>query len=282
MKSKYQSLFQASAIFIILFGGIFSVSAQNKWSFQDDGCGAVRWYGSPSGAFDLNIKEQTLTAPPKKLSIDGGQNGGIRIVGWQRNEIFIRACVQAFGIDSAEARAKTETVVIETKDDFIRAVSSLIDNSFGANFDIRVPVNTDLTIKANNGGVNISNVRGALEFDLNNGGAILSKIAGSVRGKTINGSLTFKLSGERWEGSGIDANTTNGDILISLPENYSAVLETGTRRGKFYTNLPVEKGRANNYELNLNLGTGGAKIKALTTNGQVTIKSQNAIGEQNK
>lgn len=249
------------------------VFSQDKWKFQDDGCGATRWYGNESGSFNLEIKEQTITQPLKNLSINGGNNGGVRIIGWKRNEISIRACVQAFGANIEEARARTSAVRIITDDGFIRAVSSARDNySFGANYDIRVPMNTNLTIKTINGGINLNNIRGSIEFDLNNGGAVFSNIAGKLRGKTVNGSLSFDLSGNGWEGDGIDASTINGNISISVPENYSARLETASRRGNLYINLPVSKIRDNKYELNLDLGNGGATIKALTNNGQITIK----------
>ncbi len=282
MKNNYQAILRFIVAFAILVGGSISAIAQNKWSYQDDGCGATRWHGNPGNAFNLEIKEQTLSTPPKKLSIDTRKNGGVRIRGWERNEIFIRACVQAAGSDTDEARARTAAVRIESVEGVIRAVSpSDADGSysFGASYDIRVPVNTDLTIKTNNGGINIYGISGSIEFDLNNGGAVFDKIQGGVRGQTINGNLTFNLSGDKWEGGGVDVRTTNGNILISFPENYSARIETGTRRGNFRVNFPIEKTPDNNYALDLNVGAGGAIIKAQTNSGQVSIQRRTTIKE---
>ncbi len=290
-KNYYQTIFHLSLALAFLLGASSLAFSQNKWVFEDDGCGAVRWgnkspYGERSGgAFNLEIKEQTVSAATKKLSIDAGVNGGIRVKGWERNEIYIKACVQAFGKDEAEARARTAAVRVEYADGIVRAVSPAVTDSnysFGVSYDIRVPVNTDLNLKTNNGGINLAGINGSIEFDLHNGGVILDRIAGSVRGQTVNGSLTFNLSGERWEGGGIDARTTNGSVFINVPEIYSARLETGTRRGNFYVNLPVEKKRENNYEFNLDLGAGGAIIRAITTNGQVTIKSKTVAAKENK
>lgn len=290
-KNYYQTIFRFSLALAFLLGASSLAFSQNKWVFEDDGCGATRWsnqgpYGaSNNGAFNLEIKERTLAAPPKKLSIDTGKNGGIRVKGWERNEIYIKACVQAWGKDETEARARTAAVRVDFADGIVRAVSPAATDgnySFGVSYDIRVPINTDLNLKTHNGGINLAGVNGSIEFDLNNGGVILDRIAGSVRGQTVNGSLTFNLSGERWEGDGIDARTTNGSVFINVPKNYSARLETGTRRGNFYVNLPVERKRDNNYELNFDSGAGGATIRAKTTNGQVTIKSQIAVGKENK
>lgn len=275
----------------ILFGSSCAAFAQNKWTFEDDGCGAIRWSGkapygaNTNGAFNLQIKEQTLAAPSKKLSIDTGKNGGIRVKGWERDEIYIKACVQAWGKDENEAVARAASVQITSADGVIRASSPNAvdaDYSFGVSYDIRVPVNTDLMLKANNGGINLAGISGKIEFDLNNGGVILDKIGGSVRGRTNNGNLTFNLSGDKWVGDGIDAQTMNGSVFINVPENYSARLETQSKRGNFYVNFPVETKREDKYRLNLDLGTGGAIIRALTTNGQVTIKSRNSGGKENK
>lgn len=291
-KNYYQTIFRFSLTLAFLLGASSLAFSQNKWVFEDDGCGAVRWgnkspYGERSGgAFNLEIKEQTVSAAPKKLSIDAGVNGGIRVKGWERNEIYIKACVQAFGKDETEALARTAAVRIESEGGIVRAVSPITATdgsySFGVSYDIRVPVNTDLNLKTHNGGINLAGINGSIEFDLHNGGVILDRIAGRVRGQTVNGSLTFNLSGERWEGDGIDARTTNGSVFINFPENYSARIETETRRGNFYVNLPVEKKRENNYEFNLDLGAGGTIIRAVTTNGQVTIKSKTVAAKENK
>lgn len=288
-KNIRRAILPVCSLLLLLFGAA-SIHAQNKPSYQDDGCGNVKWgdsglYGNGNtGAFNLEIKEQSLTAPAKKLSIDAGKNGGIRVVAWNRSEVSVKACVQASGRDEAEARRRTAAVRIETADGVIRAVlpsGAGEDYSFGASYDIRVPENTDLSLKTNNGGINLSGIRGAIEFDLKNGGVVLDKIAGQVRGQTVNGSLNIKLSGDRWDGSGIDARTTNGSISISFPENFSARLETATKRGKFYVNFPVEKTPNSPYELNLDLGTGGAVIKTSTVNGQITIKRQAAAAKEN-
>ena len=284
-------IFRAALILFCMFGGSFAAFSQNKRGFEDDGCGNIKWsskapYGaSGSGTFDLQIKEQTLTSPTKKLSINAEKNGGIRVKGWDRNEIYIKACVQAHGKNEAEANERVSAVHIETANGEIRAVSPTAtedDYFFGVSYDIRVPMNTDLYLKTNNGGINLAGIRGAIEFDLNNGGVILERIAGKVSGRTNNGNLTFNLSGEKWDGNGIDARTNNGSIFINVPQNYSARLETSTRRGNFYVNFPVKLDPGDKYKLDLDLGESGAIIKVATTNGQVNIKQKSDANEVKK
>lgn len=283
-----KKFWRSGLIALCLLGGLVNVFSQDKWKFEDDGCGTTRWsrspYGESTGTFNLQIKEKILPAPPKQVSIDAERNGGIRVRGWERNEIFIKACVQARGANEAEAISRASEIVIETVGETIRAFSPTAtddDYFFGVSYDIRLPFNTDLNLKSNNGGINLSNIQGSIEFDINNGGVILNNIAGEVRGQTNNGSLTFNLSGDKWQGGGIDARTNNGSIFTNFPENYSARLETATRRGNFYVNFPVETERSDKYRFDTILGAGGAVIKTQTNNGAVNIKRQTKFVKEN-
>src|SRR3712207_4473315 len=49
------------------------------------------------------VKEQTLAATGGALKVDGMQNGGISIKGWERNEILVRYRVQTQAPTQAEA-----------------------------------------------------------------------------------------------------------------------------------------------------------------------------------
>jgi len=93
----------------------------------------------------------------------------------------------------------------------------------------------------------------------------LRRIGGNVTGRTTNGGLNVELSGERWDGEALDVNTTTGGVSISIPENYSAHLETGTVNGHLNVDFPVTVQGNITRELAVNLGSGGATIRAMTT-----------------
>jgi DUF4097 and DUF4098 domain-containing protein YvlB len=80
-----------------------------------------------------------------------------------------------------------------------------------------------------------------------------------------------ELSGDRWDGETLDVRTTNGGVKMSVPENYSARLEAGTVNGGINVDFPVTVQGRLNKQLALNLGSGGATIRAMTTNGGVHI-----------
>jgi hypothetical protein len=64
----------------------------------------------------------------------------------------------------------------------------------------------------------------------------------------------------------------NGGIQVALPEHYSAALDTATTHGRVSVDFPVVvNGRIDNH-IETTLGAGGAKIRAVTTNGGVRIR----------
>lgn len=101
----------------------------------------------------------------------------------------------------------------------------------------------------------------------------LSDIGGSVRGRTRNGGVTVALAGQRWDGDGLDVETTNGGVTLSIPDGYNADLETRTVNGSFRTDYPITiQGELNSRRgISTTLGSGGAPVRVRTTNGGLRI-----------
>ena len=220
------------------------------------------------------IKEQMIAASGGTITVDGRMNGGVTARGWDRNEIFVRAKIQAQSYTYGEAQALAGQVRIETGGGNIHAEGPETRDRQGwsASFEVFVPRNSNLSLKAHNGGIGVSDVRGRIEFDTTNGGVTLRRLSGDVRGQTTNGGLTIDLTGAGWDGEGMNVKTTNGGVDLSIPENYSARLETGTVNGGLRTDFPITLQGEIKRELSLNLGGGGQTIRAMTTNGGVSIK----------
>jgi hypothetical protein len=85
------------------------------------------------------------------------------------------------------------------------------------------------------------------------------------------------LSGNSWKGSGLDVETTNGGVHLSIPETYAARIETGTINGGFKSDIPAltaEKTEGTRRtRINADLNGGGAPVRVITTNGGVKISS---------
>jgi DUF4097 and DUF4098 domain-containing protein YvlB len=138
-------------------------------------------------------------------------------------------------------------------------------------YSVWVPRTFDLTLDALNGGLGVTGVRGKMALRTTNGGVSLSDVGGDVHARTQNGGLRVELSGQKWEGAGLDAETQNGSVRLSIPARYAAQLETGTVNGRINTEIPITfTGRISN-RLSIPLNGGGATVRAITTNGAVSI-----------
>lgn len=221
------------------------------------------------------MKEQTL-ASTGSLAVDGKKNGGVSVKGWDRGEVLVRSKIQSWGNTKADAVTVANQVLVVTANSSIYAEGPTTNGelSWAVSYEIFVPRNSNLSLKAHNGGVSISNVRGQIEFSTTNGGVNLKNLAGNVKGMTKNGGVNVDLDGNRWDGAGLDVTTTNGGVNVRVPENYSARLETGTVNGGMKTEIPMVVQGEINRNLSVDLGSGGAPIKVRTTNGGVSVKRQ--------
>jgi DUF4097 and DUF4098 domain-containing protein YvlB len=220
------------------------------------------------------MREQTLAPNGAVVSIDGRQNGGVSVKGWDQNQILVRARVQTGAVSGAEAEELAKQVRIETGGAriFASGPENRNDAHWDVSYEVFVPRRSDLSLDTHNGGITISDVNGRIEFTALNGGVVLKRVGGNVHGGTTNGGLVVELAGDRWDGETLDVKTTNGGIVMSVPENYSAHLETGTVNGSLSIDFPVTVQGRITRELAVNLGSGGATLKAMTTNGGVRIR----------
>ena len=78
-----------------------------------------------------------------------------------------------------------------------------------------------------------------MRFDTTNGGVKLQDVGGRVNGATRNGGLNVTLSGDRWDGEGLDVETSNGGVTLAIPDGYNAELETRTVNGGLRIDFPI-------------------------------------------
>src|SRR5688500_11848165 len=240
-------------------------------------CGGDSWSNGDKVSFK-DLREMTIPASGS-LAVDGGKNGGIKIVGADRSDVLVRACVQTWGVSEEAARSVASGITISTTGT-IKA-NAPEDQGWGVSFQIFTPRNTDLNLKAHNGGISIDGVRGRMEFETLNGGLHLSEIGGDVRGRTTNGGVHVNLAGTRWDGSGLDLVTTNGGLHVNMTDGYAANIETGTTNGGFHSTVAglsaPPKDEQNRYHratrISTSLNGGGPTVRLLTTNGGVHFSS---------
>jgi hypothetical protein len=228
------------------------------------------WRGGPAG-HACEVRELTLPANGA-LTVDAGDNGSIRVTGESRRDVQVRATVQAWGRDDAEAQRIAAAVTVRS-DGVLRAEGPSQEGRTGwsVSFRLMTPSAIDLTLETRNGSIAVADVRGDLALRAQNGSIGLDGVAGSVRGRTTNGGVEAELTGDTWEGAGLDLETTNGGVRLRVPEDYSARLEASTVNGGIDVDFPVTVSGRIGRELSTTLGKGGPLIRAETTNGGVKV-----------
>lgn len=221
------------------------------------------------------IKEQNLGAARGPIRIDGNKNGGVRVTGWDRADVQIRARIQTWADTDAEAKTMAGQIRLASGPTDIVADGPTPER-WSVTYEVSVPRRSDLTVKTHNGGVSIRDVQGQMSFNVHNGGVRLHNVGGDVQGQTTNGGVHIELAGSRWDGRGLDVKTTNGGVHLQMPENYSAHLETSTTNGGMHVDFPLTVHGKIGKELSTDLGGGGPTIRVVTTNGGVHVSRTGA------
>jgi Putative adhesin len=209
-----------------------------------------------------------------RLAVDAGVNGGVTVKGWDNSGVLVRARVEASAPDEPTAASLGAQVQVNVSAGQVSATGPSVsqDNGWSVSYEIFVPRRGDLNLKANNGGISIMDVQGNIQFDTRNGGVTLKRLGGDVQGQTMNGGLNVELAGSRWDGTKLDARTTNGGVNIAMPQNYSAHFETATVNGHLNLNIPITVHGEISRALSTDIGSGGPTIHVETTNGGVNVK----------
>lgn len=272
----------AAVILIVGLLGANVCLAQDKSEQKKSDEFCQSWNSGDRSSYN-EVREYTV-ASSGSVTVDGGMNGGVSVIGEDRNDVFIRACIQGQAKTDEEARSLVKSINIQTggvikAEGPADAAKGWGENKgWGVSFRIHVPRNMDLKLTTHNGGIKIGGVNGNMEFSALNGGIKLNEISGNVKGRTTNGGVKIELGGNGWRGSGLDVQTTNGGIHVTVPKGYAANVETGTVNGGFVTDIeslrPLDTGEKRGHRptrVNAPINGGGAPIRVVTTNGGVKI-----------
>ena len=228
------------------------------------------------GERHCEIREQTLPGGTA-LDVDAARNGGVIIRGSSRTDVLVRARVTANARTEAAARQLASEVRVTAANGRVTAEGPETERRFGwsVTFDVEVPQGTPLTLTTHNGGISMRNFTGQARMTAVNGPVRLIDVNGDIRGRTTNGPVVVDLGGSRWEGTGLDLETRNGPVRMSLPQAYSAELELQTTNGPLRLDYPVtmETARLGRRasRISTTIGSGGPRIRATTVNGPVTV-----------
>jgi len=216
---------------------------------------------------------------------DGGRfsvsnvNGSITVTGGSGDSVEIVATKKAGNqkeLDEIEIEIShsANEIVVETELGDSKSWFSLGGNSGQVEYEITVPVGTMLdSVETVNGDVNISKVSGKVVAESVNGDLNISGLAGDAKLATVNGGIDADFA--KCEGQqSIKAETVNGRVTITLPENADVEVSADTLNGGINGGdfgLETDKGFVGS-DLNGKIGNGNARLNIDTVNGSIKIQ----------
>ncbi len=262
---------------LCLFG---TVGLANENTLEDNFCSKKNYSSWGDRAYESDLRETTI--PASGLVKVDSKNGRINVIGENRSDVLVRACVKAWADSKSEAKSKVDAIRIETSST-ISAVNTP-KKDWSVSYEIRVPNSSNLDLLTRNGRIGIDAVQGQIKFETYNGRVSLNDVSGDVKGMTRNGRLSVKLSGTAYQGNGLNVETRNGRVSLYMPSTYAANVEVGTGNGRFssdFDELQVEKingkkRRWGSQKVSASINGGGAPIRVMTGNGRVSVRSNSS------
>ncbi len=209
----------------------------------------------PDGSFELN-----------------NVNGTVRIEGWDKDEVEVRAIKSTpdkqslLDLVAIDIAAKPDALSVSTRYPQQEGVEVAVD------YVIHVPRHVQLSHVNNiNGTLRVFRSESLGELHTVNGNIEVYESSGNVRAHTTNGNVYVELKHAN-DARGASAETTNGSVLLAIPVDLPADLEARCMNGSFSSELPmVMKGAAQPRTVHGQLGHGGAPIHLGTVNGAIRV-----------
>jgi glucose/arabinose dehydrogenase len=226
-------------------------------------------------AVHCEVRLSTVPLAAAGLAVDAGPNGGIIVRGGNVRvaEVSARLQVQAESDAAAAALARQVRVLGGTGSLRSEGPERSGAESWSVTYYVTVPHQTNLDLATVNGPASVADVSGQIRIETRNGPLRLEHLAGDVHARTRNGPLTVVLDGQQWDGGGLDAETVNGPVRLTVPHDYSATLEFGTDNGpmSLASALPITVTGDLRGRFTTMLGEGGNRVRVVTSNGPFSV-----------
>lgn len=219
-------------------------------------------------------------------------NGAVRVDSWRKPvvKIIVIKTVRAGSRREAEEFLKEVKIDIEEfsneiniaadypRQEALSGIWSLLTGSRKPRVSIRykltVPENSELDIRTTNGAIDIMEIADNVSARTTNGAVDLENISGSIYAKSTNGAIKASIRMFH-ENNEIEMRTTNGALVLELPETASAEISARTTNGKISTDFPISvQGGISSRKMEGTIGAGDGRIELRTTNGSISIRNR--------
>ena len=242
----------------------------------------------------VRSEERTLTkSEAAVLQVNPHRNGGVQVVGWDKDTYSVTACKAAAG-PSDEAERTLSQITMDIDHGKLSVKGPGDENEWTVELLIRTPksssINMDtmngpislydvdgkLTARAHNGPVSLKNFSGDAEITAANGPVSVEGSKGSVRIRTENGPISVALEGKTWNGTGLSADAKNGPVTLMVPSGYesSFVVESTNHAPVSCKGSICDNARKtwDDEHRRIEYGNAPAMIRLSTVNGLVSVR----------
>ena len=222
------------------------------------------------------VREFPYPRANRPIAIDGGDNSGMTVMGWDRDYVRILYRVTTRARTEERARALAAKIQLELSKGWLRPdgpAETTRNEWWTVEVKAWVPRASDLALATQNGPLGVRDVRGRMDLNTINGPMSLVDLGGAVEARAQNGPLHVALAGSRWNGAGLDAEAQNGPLNLVLPTDFSARLVTGTINGPQAFDYAIESNPRRGW-ITTTLGKGGPPVRVVTNNGPFHISER--------
>jgi len=219
----------------------------------------------------------TPPAPPvsKAFALNPGAtvtiktvNGSIKIEGWDEPRAEVQIIKKGGSDDPAlTIRNDEKSLYLEAPPD---------PRNGQVSFEVKLPRNLGtVSLNSVNGSITLKDVDGQISVETANGSINLADVSGVEHAKTANGSIDAVLN-QAAKDHPMTFETANGSIKLTVDDEFNAILDASTVRGKIDVDedlegIKTEKRIPFGASARGNLGSGGQPLNVTTINGTIKI-----------
>lgn len=221
------------------------------------------------------VRTIDLSSVTGTVSFQGGYIDGIIFTSrGSPRAMTARALVHAEAATEADARALASKVSTSVKEGVLRSEGpgGGRSNYWSVVYEVTAPPGRSVRARTELGQIGLRGFQGDADIGSVNGPLQVFGAAGDIKGTTENGPIFVGLGGARWEGAGLDLQSQNGAIYVSIPAGYSGHLVTGTTNGPLELSYPLLVKRMTSKRIDADIGSGGPTVRVTTLNGPADIR----------
>ena len=185
-----------------------------------------------------------------------------------------RALIKAEALTESDARSLASQVTTSLRNGVLQSEGpgGGRSNYWSVLYEVTLPAGHSVNARTELGQIGLSDFQGDADIAAVNGPLQVFGSAGDIKGRTESGPIFVGLGGATWEGAGLDLQSQNGAIYLSIPAGYSGHLIAGTTNGPMKLAYPVVLKRMDSKRIEADLGSGGPTVRVTTLNGPADIR----------